>query len=145
MGGPLRVGRLRHWWAAACVAVVVALPLRGLYRTPGSTMEEGFMLTFPERVLKGAVPNVDFLHLYGPTSLDVLAVGYEVFGARLHTERTFGLLQHIALIAAIFVLARAWGRSPPPAAPSSARSWCSRRSGCRRWPGPAAWRSACGR
>lgn len=110
MGGRLRLGRLRSWWSGLCVAVVVALPLRGLYRTPGSTMEEGFMLTFPERVLKGDVPNVDFLHLYGPTSLDVLAGFYELFGARLSVERTFGLLQHVALIAAIYVLARAWGR-----------------------------------
>jgi 4-amino-4-deoxy-L-arabinose transferase-like glycosyltransferase len=110
MGGRLRLGRLRSWWSALCVAVVIALPVRGLYRTPGSTMEEGFMLTFPERVLKGAVPNRDFLHLYGPTSLDVLAGFYEVFGTRLATERTFGLLQHVALIAAIYVLARAWGR-----------------------------------
>ncbi len=59
----------RRGGRSACVAVVVALPLRGLYRTPARTMEEGFMLAFPERMLKGAVPNVDFLHLYGPGSL----------------------------------------------------------------------------
>ena len=48
------------------VAVLVVIPLRGLYRFTGGTMEEGFMLYFPERMAKGDVPNVDFLHLYGP-------------------------------------------------------------------------------
>ncbi len=98
------------WWAVGIVAAFIALPLRGLYHTPGAPMEEGFMLTFPERVMKGDIPNVDFLHLYGPGSLDVLAAVYSIFGVRLTVERTFGLLQHVAIIAAIYVLARAWGR-----------------------------------
>ena len=38
------------------------------------------MLVFPERVLDGDVPNRDFLHLYGPGSLWVLAAVFEVFG-----------------------------------------------------------------
>jgi 4-amino-4-deoxy-L-arabinose transferase-like glycosyltransferase len=94
----------------ALIAALVALPLRGLYRQPGSTMEEGFMLVFPERVLRGDVPNVDFLHLYGPGSLHVLAGVYRVFGTTLTVERTFGLLQHIAILAAVYVLVRAYGR-----------------------------------
>ena len=60
--------------------MLVAIPLRGLYRFTGGTMEEGFMLYFPERIARGDVPNVDFLHLYGPGSLQVLAGWYEVFG-----------------------------------------------------------------
>lgn len=92
------------------LGVVVALPLGGLYRQPGATMEEGFMLTFPERVLRGDVPNVDFLHLYGPGSLHVLAGVYELFGVRLEVQRTFGLVQHLAIILGIYTLVRAWGR-----------------------------------
>src|SRR5207253_1025249 len=75
-----------------------------------SSMEEGFMLVFPKRMLAGDVPNVDFLHLYGPTSLHVLAGWYTLFGYTLASERTFGLLQHLGIIFAIFALARAWGR-----------------------------------
>ena len=59
--------------AVGAVLAVVALPLRGLYLSTGSSMEEGFMIVFPMRVLAGDVPNVDFLHLYGPFSLHVLA------------------------------------------------------------------------
>jgi hypothetical protein len=74
-------------------------------------MEEGFMLSFPERLVRGDVPNVDFLHLYGPGSLHVLAGWYGVFGHSLAAERTFGLLQHVAIILALFTLARPWGRA----------------------------------
>ncbi len=68
------------------------------------------MLTFPQRILKGDIPNVDFLHLYGPFSLHVLAGWYWIFGDTIEAERTFGLLQHVGIIFAIYALARAWGR-----------------------------------
>lgn len=96
--------------AVAVLTVVIVAPLRGLYLAIGSTMEEGFMLVFPERVLKGDVPNVDFLHLYGPGSLDVLAATYWAFGTSLEVERTVGLVQHLGIITAIWTLTRAWGR-----------------------------------
>ena len=103
-------GALRTWAGLRLVAVLVVIPLRGLYRFTGGTMEEGFMLYFPERMAKGDVPNVDFLHLYGPGSLHVLMAWYELFGNTLAVERTFGLLQHVAIILALFTLARPWGR-----------------------------------
>ena len=103
-------GALGTWLGLALVAVIVAIPLRGLYRFTGGTMEEGFMLYFPERVARGDVPNVDFLHLYGPGSLHALFGWYELFGYSLPAERTFGLLQHVGIIGALFALARPWGR-----------------------------------
>ncbi len=112
----LRVARrwnraaVRTWLAIGLVVAVVAAPLRGLYHTTGGTMEEGFMLVFPELLLKGKLPNKDFLHLYGPGSIDVLAGWYWLFGVRLEAERTFGLIQHLAIIFALFALARPWGR-----------------------------------
>ncbi|MCU1394591.1 MAG: hypothetical protein JWM34_3019 [Ilumatobacteraceae bacterium] len=112
LGGP--AVRKRWSWSTftgvCIVAFVTLLPVRGMYHSTGGTMEEGFMLSFPERILKGAVPNVDFLHLYGPGSLDVLAGWYQLFGVTLGAERTFGLFQHLAIIAGLYVLARAWGR-----------------------------------
>jgi 4-amino-4-deoxy-L-arabinose transferase-like glycosyltransferase len=103
-------GALRTWAGIGVVLAAVAVPLRGLYRTTGGTMEEGFMLYFPERMWKGDVPNVDFLHLYGPGALHVLMVWYEAFGYTLGAERTFGLLQHLGIIFGLYALARPWGR-----------------------------------
>ena len=96
--------------AIGMVLAVVAIPLRGLFLSTGSSMEEGFMLAFPQRILEGDVPNVDFLHLYGPFSLHVLAGWYWLFGDTLEAQRVFGLLQHLGIIFALFTLARAWGR-----------------------------------
>lgn len=93
----------------AVLALAVALPLRGLFLATGSSMEEGFMLVFPERILRGDIPNVDFLHLYGPFSLHVLSGWYWLLGADLFTERLFGLLQHLGIVAGLFALARPWG------------------------------------
>jgi hypothetical protein len=103
-------GAVGTWLGLAVIGVLVAIPLRGLYRFTGGTMEEGFMLVFPELIKQGKVPNVDFLHLYGPGSLDVLALWYRIFGDSLPAERTFGLLQHLGIIFGLFALARPWGR-----------------------------------
>jgi hypothetical protein len=75
-------------------------------------MEEGFMLVFPERVLHGAIPNVDFLHLYGPGSLWALAAAFKVFGTSLWTERLFGYGQLLLLVAGVYALLLAFGEGP---------------------------------
>ena len=81
------------------------------------------MLVFPRLVLPGDVPNVDFLHLYGPASLDVLVVWYRIFGYSLESQRTFGLLQHLGIIFAVYALARAWPATlPPPGRPRRHRA-----------------------
>lgn len=67
------------------------------------------MLVFPTLVQRGKVANVDFLHLYGPTSLDALALWFRVFGDTIESERTFGLLQHLAIVFGVYALARVAG------------------------------------
>ena len=108
-------GRLR-WTGRGAVAIgallgFCLLPVRGLLRAPGSSMEEGFMLVFPRLVQGGEVPNVDFLHLYGPGSLHVLAGWYAAFGYTLEAERAFGLLQNLGIVFALYTLTRPWGRT----------------------------------
>ena len=93
------------------LGILFLFPLRGLLRAQGPPMEEGFMLVFPERVLHGDLPNQDFLHLYGPGSLWVLAGVYKVFGVQLLNERLFGLAQQISIVLGMFGLARFWGRT----------------------------------
>lgn len=67
------------------------------------------MLVFPTLVQDGLAANRDFLHLYGPAGLDVLALWYRVFGDTLESQRTFGLLQHLGIIFALYAIGRAWG------------------------------------
>jgi hypothetical protein len=94
----------------AIVALACVLPVVELWRAPGSPMEEGFMLAFPELVLEGQIANRDFLHLYGPGSLWVLAGVFEVFGTTLAVERVVGMLQLIGVVFGVFALMRPWGR-----------------------------------
>jgi hypothetical protein len=103
--------RQRDAIALTIVALVFAVPLRGLLRAPGPPMEEGFMLVFPQRVLHGAIPNRDFLHLYGPGSVWALAGAFKVFGVSLLTERLFGLAQQMAIVFGIYAVSRRWGRT----------------------------------
>ncbi|MEP1122535.1 MAG: glycosyltransferase family 39 protein [Ilumatobacter sp.] len=110
LGGRVRITG-RGVVALAAVLAFALIPVRGLLRAPGSSMEEGFMLVFPRLVQQGEVPNVDFLHLYGPGSLEVLAGWYWIFGYTLEAERAFGLLQNLGIIVALYVLARPWGRT----------------------------------
>jgi hypothetical protein len=112
---PFVVGGRLQWSIRGGISIgillaFIALPVRGLYRATGSSMEEGFMLVFPRLVQQGRVPNVDFLHLYGPGSLDALSLWYRLFGYTLESQRTFGLLQHLGIIFAMYALTRVWGR-----------------------------------
>lgn len=111
--GEVTTGTPRRWpWLlpVGVVALIVALPVPGMWVAPGPTMEEGFMLVFPERVLAGDVPNRDFLHLYGPGSLWALAAAYGVLGVELWVERLVGLAQLVGLIGAITFVGYRWGR-----------------------------------
>ncbi len=87
---------------------VVALP--GLWRSAGVPMEEGFMLVFPELVAEGRLPHVDFLHLYGPGSLWVLAGLYRLFGATIEVERAVGATQILVAALSVWAIARCRGR-----------------------------------
>lgn len=102
----------RHRWVVPTVLVglVVAIPLRGVFRAPGPPMEEGFMIVFPERLLHGDIPNKDFLHLYGPGSIWTIAGFFRVFGVSMWTERVVGLLQLLLLISGVTVIGYRWGR-----------------------------------
>lgn len=93
------------------VALFLLLPLRTELRIPYPTMEEGFMLSLPYRVLHGAIPNRDFGYFYGPGSLWLPAGFYAVFGNTILVERLVAFLYQAALVLALFSIARAWGRS----------------------------------
>lgn len=68
------------------------------------------MLAFPELVLKGFVPHKDFLHLYGPGGLWLLAAIYKVVGVTIEAERAVGYLQQIGVAFGVFTALRPWGR-----------------------------------
>lgn len=96
--------------AVLIVVVAIAIPLRALFRYQGPPMEEGFMLVFPERLLAGDLPHEDFLHLYGPGSLWVLAGWYELVGVSLTAQRVVGFAQLAGIVFGVMALVWPWGR-----------------------------------
>ena len=92
------------------VALVLVVPSIGLMRYQGPPMEEGFMLAFPEQLLNGRLPHRDFLHLYGPGSLWVLAALYWLIEPVLWVERMVGLAQHAGVAFGLYALLRPFGR-----------------------------------
>lgn len=96
--------------ALVIVGSVLVLPLWGLMFYQGPPMEEGFMLVFPEQILRGAVPHRDFLHLYGPGSIYMLAAVYKVFGTNIYVERLVGFVQLATVAYATWFLLRPFGR-----------------------------------
>lgn len=105
----VRAAMTSRFLPPAVISVVCLLPLWGLWLAAGPPMEEGFMLVFPELVLEGELPNRDFLHLYGPGSLWVLAAVYAVFGVSLGAQRVVGFLQHLGVAFGVYALLRPWG------------------------------------
>lgn len=98
-----------RWLAPGAVLLATMPPLYGLWLTQGAPMEEGFMLVFAELVLHGEVPNRDFLHLYGPGSLWVLAAVFAITGVGLGAERAVGYVQHLGVCFGVYRLLRPWG------------------------------------
>lgn len=75
-------------------------------RYAGMAQDEGLLLVYPELILKGWVPNRDFLALYGPGSFWILAAAYALFGVSVDAERLVGLGYHIVIVLLIYAIAR---------------------------------------
>ncbi len=103
-------GRWRDVLALLVLGAVVLLPLPALLRASGAPMEEGFMLAFPEQLLQGRLPHRDFLHLYGPGALWVLAAAYRVLGATIGVERGVAVAQDLVVVGALWIALRPRGR-----------------------------------
>jgi hypothetical protein len=100
---------LRKLFVAAIVILIILVPLSHGFRVPAVPMDEGSLLLYPERILKGDLPYRDFETFYGPANLWVLASAYTLFGTHIFTERAVGLIYRLLILVAVFVLAQRRG------------------------------------
>jgi hypothetical protein len=116
VAAPARAGWLPRAWARAELAVgvagvaFVAALLGRQFQAPGATMDEGAVLAYSSRVLRGAVPWRDFQTFYGPGNLWLVGAVSKVFGASVAAERAVGFGYRLAIVVALFLLARRFGR-----------------------------------
>lgn len=98
--------RARAAFIVGATAVLLGLPA---LRYAGPAMDEGILLVYPELVLRGLVPNRDFLAIYGPGNLWVLAGAFHLFGPSVAVERIVGLTYHVAIATALFAHSYRYG------------------------------------
>ena len=106
----LREKAWRNGWIAMAIGLLFLLvPFSARFQHNGGPMDEGTLLVYPEMVQRGAIPYRDFETFYGPANPYLLAGIYAIFGTNIGVERTAGLLYRIAILVALFGLARRWG------------------------------------
>ena len=84
---------------------------------PGTFMDEGMLLIYPELFLKGAVPQRDYESSYPPGNIWLLSGAYAVLGTNIHVERSVGLVYQLALVGG-FSCSFSGGIAGPPIAGS---------------------------
>jgi hypothetical protein len=99
----------QQWCAALLVGLLLLVPLWHGFDKPGTVMDEGALLVYPELIAKGKLPYRDFETFYGPANLYVLAAAYSGFGTNIFVERAVGLIYRLLIVSAAFLLARQWG------------------------------------
>ena len=87
-----------------------AAVMAGGFHVPGSEFDEGRAVTFPDRLLHGAVPYRDFESFYGPANTYLTAAAFDVFGSSMYVERAIGFVIALVIVFALYVLGRRFGR-----------------------------------
>jgi hypothetical protein len=86
--------------------------LLGTFHYPASPLDEGTLVSYPSRVLQGAIPHRDFVTFYGPANFWILAAAFKLFGASLGVERAVGLGFRLLALSSVFAIGARFGRVP---------------------------------
>jgi hypothetical protein len=110
---PLRKPNIRR---NSIVAVTLALLVLLIgfwpfFESPGSAMDEGTLLVYPEMLMHGKLPYRDYETFYGPANPAFLAAAFSAFGTNIFVERTVGLFYRLLVLLAIFAITRCWGNT----------------------------------
>jgi hypothetical protein len=105
----------RPWAVALLIGLALflaaAIPGMSLRKAAINPQDEGLLVVYPARILKGDIPNKSFESVYGAASSEVIAAAFRVRGTSVATERTVGFLYHLVLIGAVATLA--WRKRGP--------------------------------
>jgi hypothetical protein len=89
------------------LAILTAVPL---FCAPINPQDEGLVLVYSDRILRGAVPHRDYFTAYGPGGFWLMAGAFKLFGPSLFVERGLGLIYRLAILLAVFLFGLRKGR-----------------------------------
>ena len=101
--------RRQKVFAATLILLFLAIPLWGAFDKPALPMDEGFLLVYPELILKGLVPYRDFETFYGPANPYLLSGVFAIFDPGIFVERSVGFVYRMLVLVAVFGIAQRWG------------------------------------
>ena len=105
-----RRGALWTFLGLALVLLLQVLAALPALEAPGMVLDEGVLLSYPELLHRGAIPQRDYESQYPPGNVWLLAGAYSLFGTSIYVERGVGMLYQTALAAGIFLLLSRWNR-----------------------------------
>ena len=97
--------------AVTLALLVLLIGFWPFFESPGSAMDEGTLLVYPEMLLHGKLPYRDFETFYGPANPAFLAAAFSAFGTNIFVERAVGLFYRLLVLLAIFAITRCWGNT----------------------------------
>lgn len=100
---------LRKIIASAAVVALFLCAIWPAFQSAAMPMDEGMVLVYPERILKGELPYRDFESITGPGNPLILAGAYAPLGTNIFVERSVGLIYRLLLLVAVFGIAQRWG------------------------------------
>ncbi|WP_285588930.1 hypothetical protein [Actinomycetospora sp. NBRC 106378] len=92
-------------------ALVVLAPARDLFLRPVTAQDDGLLLAYPDLVLRGAVPNLDFATVYGPLTSWVTAAAFWAIEPSVLVLRSVGLALRLLALVAVWLLVRRVSRT----------------------------------
>lgn len=93
--------------------IITAIYYIPIMKSPLAPYDEAVILVGAERVMKGQVPYKDFLTVYGPAQVYVLAALFKAFGVSVFVERIYDIIIKTCLSLVIFLLIRLLSSNKP--------------------------------
>lgn len=98
--------------ALALVAIAATAAAAWGVGASAISMDDMYLMLYPQRVLEGAVASRDFYSEYGPANTWLLAGLFWLTGPSVVVMRLVVLAYHVAVATGVFALARPHGRRP---------------------------------
>jgi hypothetical protein len=86
--------------------IITAIYYLPIIKSPLAPFDESVILVGADRIVKGQIPYKDFLTIYGPAQINILATLFKLFGVSVTVERIYDIIIKSFLSIIIFLIIR---------------------------------------